>query len=310
MGKVEIDEEKFDQPVDQQVDEILEENTELIDIDSKPEKTKKKSGKLVNIISNIVFIPVMVILIIYLVYAISVQKSNGVPSFFGQSYVRVLSGSMRKSGFEKGDVVVIERTKISNIKAADQFEKNGSIIAFYDSSIKRNNDVSKSKLLTEKPSNTLDFETGKKTYQTIIKFHQVIGIYYDTSGNTWFETKGTSSSSADTYLVRGDYVIGVYTDSFMADVIQFISSPQGMIVLIIVPASVLLFLLLLNIIEIADQMMREKREKEALLGGGVKERELEVTTIIEDNTEEATRKRRKRRAERVSDDSDDISLEE
>ena len=97
------------------------------------EKVKtKKNGKTINIISNIFFIPVMVILIVYLVYAISVQKDNGVPSFFGQSYVRVLSGSMRKSGFEKGDVVVIEKVKISQIKAADENEKNGSIIAFYN----------------------------------------------------------------------------------------------------------------------------------------------------------------------------------
>ena len=178
----------------------------------------KKQGKIINIISNIVFIPVMVILIFYLIYAINVQKENGIPSFFGQSYVRVLSGSMRKSGFERGDVVVIERINISKIKAADENEKNGSIIAFYNSSIKQNSDGIKAKFHTEIQENTQDFKSGQKTYKNAIMFHQVIGIYYDDAGNTWFETKGTSNNYPDSTLVRGDYVVGHYVDSFMADV--------------------------------------------------------------------------------------------
>lgn len=280
----------------------LEEDVEV----EKVKKKKKGNGKWINIISNIFFIPVMIILVVYLMYAISVQKDNGVPSFFGQSYVKVLSDSM-KPGFKRGDVVVIERVNISEIKAADANEKNGSIIAFYKASLK--NSSSKYDLFNEKQPATKDFKTGKETKQSAIIFHQVIGIYYDEVGNTWFETKGTNST-ADTDLVRGDYVIGQYKASVMAGIIQFISSTNGMIMLIIVPSCVLLFLLLLNIIEIIDQMMREKKEKGAI-AGDVKERELEVATMIEEEgvtSEEQPVKRTRRR--RATEENQETSAEE
>lgn len=261
------------------------ENMEEIEIEEvKVEKVKKKSknGKWINILSNIFFIPVMIILVVYLMYAISVQKDNGVPTFFGQGYVKVLSNSMKASGFEKGDVVVIQKVNISSIKKADANEQNGSIIAFYNSTDTPL--ASKYNMFTEKQISTKDFKTGETTKQSAILFHQVIGIYYDNVGNTWFETKGTSNNTADSYLVRGDYVIGQYKASPLAGIIQFISSTNGMIVLIIVPSCVLLFMLLLNIIEIIDQMMREKKEKPALVGD-LKERELNITTLIEEDGE-------------------------
>lgn len=283
----------------------LEEDLEV----EKVKKKKKGNGKWINVISNVFFIPVMIILVVYLMYAISVQKDNGVPSFFGQSYVKVLSGSMRASGFEKGDVVVIKKVKVSEIKAADSNEKNGSIIAFYNSS--ETPLESKYNMFTEKQLATKDFKTGETTKQTAILFHQVIGIYYDNVGNTWFETKGTSNGAADSYLVRGDYVIGQYKDSAMAGIIQFISSTNGMIMLIIVPSCVLLFLLLLNIIEIIDQMMREKKEKGAI-AGDVKERELEVATMIEEDgvTSEEKPVKRTRRRRASEEDSTEESVEE
>ena len=278
------------------------EELEKPQIEKPIKEKKKKNGKVINIISNIFFIPVMAILIVYLIYAINIQKENGIPSFFGQSYVRVMSGSMRKSGFNKGDVVVLKKVKISEIKAADENEKNGSVIAFYHSSLKANNTTSKLSLSKEKLITTKDFKTGKETFQTAIYFHQVIGVYYDQAGNTWFETKGTSNSAPDSTLVRGDYVVGQYVDSGMAGVIEFISSPKGMIVLIIVPSSVLLLLLLLNIIEIVDQMMREKKEGSAKFGD-IKERELEVTTIIEENSEDTTTITKKRRGRKKKEEN-------
>lgn len=283
------------------IEEIHEEELHHEDFHDEKEAKPKKKGKLLNIISNIIFIPVMAILVVYLVYAISVQKDNGVPSFFGQSYVRVLTGSMRKSGFERGDVVVIERVKLSKIKPADENEKNGSIIAFYDIKAKSKNAIS---TLTGTVDDAKDFKTGQKTYKDAIVFHQVIDIYYDTEGNTWFMTKGTSNANPDEYLVRGDAVIGQYKDSAIADIIEFISGTQGMIILIIVPSSILLFLLLLNIIEIVDQMMREKKEK-AAIGGEIKERELEVTTIIEEN-DEVVKKSRRRKKKSIEEDEEDF----
>ena len=224
---------------------------------AKKEKAPKtKSAKVVNIISNCIFIPVMIILAVYFVYALSVMSKNGVPSFFGQSYVNVRSNSMRASGFDKGDIVIIERVNISEIK-------EGDVIAYYYcySNIPNYDGM----VETAK-----DYKTGQKTYETAIFFHKVYDIKYDGYGDTWFYTYGTSNLRPDgdptsedipaNYNVdkatRGDHVVGRYKKSALAGVIQFISSPTGLIVLVIAPCGILLFTLLLNIIEIVDQMIR------------------------------------------------------
>lgn len=247
-------------------------------------KKKKKSRKITNIISNCIFVPVMILLVIYFAYSMSILTKNGIPSIFGQSYARVLSDSMTASGFEKGDIVLLQKMKVVDIKVGD-------IIAFYECELPVPN-------VNGTKETAMDIKTGEKIIKNRkIIFHKVYNIEYDSFGHTWFYTYGTSKlnfngdpNSEDieaNYQVdsptRGDYVIGKYKPSWLAGVLQFISSPMGMIILIIAPCAVLLFTLLLNIIEIIDQMMREKKQKLAMADSEVKERKLDVTTIIEEN---------------------------
>ncbi len=255
------------------------------------QKPRTKSSKIINIVSNCIFVPVMIILAVYFIYSMSIITKNGVPSFFGQSYVRILSNSMKPSGFNKGDVVILEKKMVSEIEVGD-------IIAFYYCVDSIPNYDGTEELALEN-----DFRTGQETFSTSIYFHKVYKIRYDSYGDTWFYTYGTNnlkSSTSDPESVdieanynvdkatRGDHVVGVYKESWLAGVIQFISSTQGMIILIIVPSAILLFTLLLNIIEIADQMIREKKQKQALADGELRERELDVTTIIEEHDEDDT----------------------
>lgn len=290
-----IEEEKPKRKRKKKVEETIVEENDIASIEEpsdvehsetevvEEKKGKSKSAKITNIISNCIFIPVMILLVVYFVYSLSIMTKNGVPSFFGQSYVRIMSHSMTASGLKKGDVVVLEKVKISEIK-------EGDVIAFYSCSATRPN--------TNGTAETAkDFVTGKSTYTTTIYLHKVYDISYDSFGDTWFHTYGTSNlisgkdpNSEDieaNYQVdsptRGDYVVGRYKKSWLAGFIQFISSTTGMIILIIVPCAILLFTLLLNIIEIIDQMMREKKQKLAMADSEVKERELDVTTIIEEN---------------------------
>ncbi|MBO5022355.1 MAG: hypothetical protein J6C53_02625 [Clostridia bacterium] len=253
------------------------------------QKPRTKSSKIVNIISNCIFIPVMIILVVYFIYSMSIITKNGVPSFFGQSYVRIMSNSMVPSGFKRGDVVILEKKMVSEIEVGD-------VIAFYycvDGCPNTNG--------TREEALENDFKIGQETFTTTIYFHKVYKITYDSYGDTWFYTYGTNnlkSSNSDPNSVdieanykvdketRGDHVVGVYKESWLAGVIQFISSTQGMIILIIVPSAILLFTLLLNIIEIADQMIREKKQQKALADGELLERELDVTTIIEEHEDE------------------------
>lgn len=228
-------------------------------------KEKSKTGKVLNIISNVFFCLVMVLLIIFMVYGFGNLSQNKVPSFFGQSYVRIMSGSMSTpaykdgeqitEGFEKNDIVVLEKRNVSEIEVGD-------IVAFYNASPRLTNLNG----TDETPTN--DFKTGANlpedlnTKETPIVFHQVISVGKDSDGNLWFNTKGTSNAAADGYS-RADYVVGVYTDSGLAGFLEFISSSTGIIVLVVIPSCIVLLMLLLNIIQIVDKMIKDKKEEEA-----------------------------------------------
>ena len=219
---------------------------------------RKKRSKILNIISNVLFGIVMVLLVIFMIYGFGNIANNKVPSFFGQSYVRILSSSMNdpaykdgellSDGFEKGDVAVLKKVNISEIEIGD-------IVAFYYCPIVQS-DFNGS-------DNVLDFKTGEKSFDSSIIFHQVVDIQVDSQGYTWFQTQGTSNAAADKYT-RADYIVGIYTDSGLAGFLEFISSSVGIIVLVVVPSCIVLFMLLLNIIDTVDKMIKQKREQEEM----------------------------------------------
>lgn len=226
---------------------------------------KPKTKKVFNIVSNVIFAVVMVILVIFMVYGFGSIANNKVPSFFGQSYVRISSGSMSdpvysvpddpsseliSEGFEVGDVAVIKKVNVKEIEVGD-------IVAFYTC------DVKPYPPFTGSVDESLDFKTGKNSFDTRITFHQVVDILYGSDGYIWYQTKGTHNGSVDVGYTRSDYVVGIYTDSALAGVLQFISSPAGIIVLVVVPSCIVLFILLMNIIDTIDKMIKKKREEEA-----------------------------------------------
>ena len=226
-------------------------------------KEKSKTGKILNIISNVFFCLVMVLLIIFMVYGFGNLSQNKVPSFFGQSYVRVMSNSMSTpaykdgeqitDGFEKNDIVVLKKMNVSKIEVGD-------IIAFYNCNVFPA-DFSGSDTINDFKTNS-NIPKDLDTTKTAIIFHQVINIEVDSNGNIWFQTQGTSNAAADGYT-RADYVVGVYTDSGLAGFLEFISSSTGIIVLVVIPSCVVLLMLLLNIIQIVDKMIKDKKEEEA-----------------------------------------------
>lgn len=117
--------------------------------------------------------------------------------------VQVASSSMAESGINGGDYVVIKKVNISQIEEND-------IILYYNSTLKSNTDANKELLSETKLENTKDFKSGGKTYEKSLILHQVIGVYYDNEGYTWYETKGTSNINADAVLTRADYVVGKF----------------------------------------------------------------------------------------------------
>lgn len=215
------------------------------------ESTKPKKNKITTILSNVLFGIVMVILVVFLGYSIGSVTQNKVPSFFGKSYVRILTGSMNASGFKEGDVVMIKKVKLSEIKVGD-------IIAFYWGPTH-----SAPAFATNPALN--DMETGQSSFDVSIVFHQVAEVRVDTRGNLWVKTYGTSNINAagePSYdgWTKGDRIVGVYEESIFAGVIQFISSTTGIIAIVIVPSCIVLFILLMRIIDILDKMSQEKKK--------------------------------------------------
>ncbi len=226
---------------------------------------KPKNKKVLNIISNVIFVIVMIILVFFMIYGFGSIANNRVPSFFGQSYVRVSSGSMSQpvysdpndpeselisEGFEINQIVMIQRVNVKEIEIGD-------VIAYYISS----GIQIPSFIGTEEEC--LDFTTGEKSFDTKIRFHQVVNILYGTDGYIYYQTKGTDNDYVDGGYTRSDYVVGVYKESALAGVIQFISSPAGIIVLVVVPSCIVLFTLLMSIIDTIDKMIKKKKAEEA-----------------------------------------------
>lgn len=216
----------------------------------------KRLSKAFNIVTDVIFFLVMILLVIYIVISFSAKFSNGVPSYFGYSYVRVMSNSMKASGISKGDIVVLKRVYISELK-------EGDVIAyyFYDGP---------SPNFTGQPSeNPLDFKTNQEAHKTTIIFHQIAFKKVDKDGNTWFKTYGTSNvteTGEPIYdpWVRADYVIGIYTQSSVATFIKFLTSTTGIIVVVIVPSAVVCLMLLFSMIDTIDKMMKMKKLAAAL----------------------------------------------
>ena len=270
----------------------------ILDLEGKKKKTKWQIS--LHIVSNVMFVIVMFILAIFLAYGIGSVKNNKVPSFFGKSYVRILTGSMTASGFNQGDVVMIKKTKLSEIK-------EGDIIAFYSGSP----GTSPSLLKDENVLN--DFETGEKSFNSSIIFHKIGDTGVDSKGNFWVRTYGTSNTDGNgnpSYdgWTRGDYIVGVYEPSFFAGVIQFISSTTGIIVVVIIPCCLVLFLLMINIIEIIDKMLKEKKEKQAKALENIEKANVENGKNQEEN-QDKTQEEKQVNIDEINQDQQDVEKE-
>ena len=91
---------------------------------AKQKKEKARFAKVLSIIADILFIPIIVLALICIVATFTAKANNRVPSIFGKSIVTVQSGSMEKE-YYKNDVLVIE--SVENMESIAV----GDDIAFY-----------------------------------------------------------------------------------------------------------------------------------------------------------------------------------
>ena len=88
---------------------------------------RKKIFDILDIITNVLIVPVLLIGLFCSILMFSAKQHNGVPSLFGYSAVRILTGSMHTSEqpeFAEGNVVLVKKVNPETLKVGD-------IIAFY-----------------------------------------------------------------------------------------------------------------------------------------------------------------------------------
>lgn len=233
----------------------------------KKRKTKKHTiYTLLGKIGDIILIPIVIIALIVTMLIFFQNTQKTMPSFFGVSVVRILSGSMVKSGFYKNDNVLIIKTDTNKLWGD---YNAGDIIAFYSYSDSVDKNFQKTKLESidqiieitkEEPENRKSVkDLNNKGYKVV--FHQIVGVYQDETGARYFETKGTSNASKDPYLIRDDFVLGKYlnTPSWVRSTLNWITSPMGMIFLVCLPLGVLVILEALALIEQVNFLYIERK---------------------------------------------------
>ncbi len=232
-------------------------------------KPKSPLRRVVSYILNTLSIIVFCFCLLFCFSAVYNRVQNMPPSIAGYFCMRVSSGSMVNSGFDKGDGVIVRSVDVKTLK-------EGDIIAFYSDSTYINGidynltKVSSNDIPKTKYSLTLKkfFGIQSKKVKTVasrnqmLVFHHIREVYQDASGKRYFKTYGSSNLKDkqgeveddniifDTNLVQEDLVIGIYNNSktakTIASVLNVVSTPFGMLVALSVPVIILIISLLLN----------------------------------------------------------------
>lgn len=92
---------------------------------AKKVKRQKTLYSIFGRIVDVIIYPVLVLSFLSSFFMLIAKTDKYVPPIFGYSFVRVLSGSMRNSGFKLGDVVFVKQTPTAEIRVGD-------IIAFHN----------------------------------------------------------------------------------------------------------------------------------------------------------------------------------
>lgn len=237
--------------------------------EKKISKPKSPLQKTISIILDVFCVICVIFGATFCFSNINCRIQNIVPTFAGYSTMKIVSGSMEKSGFEIGENVIVHSVNTHTLKGVTYNENNqrveGDIIAFYLYAPSYNSfdintcikvDSNQIAPLQYHASIQQMFGIQNTEMQTaaksgaIIVFHHIDSVYEDENGTRWFSTYGTSNSAKDVWYISENMVVGAYDSSgfagFMSSVLTTLSSSWGIILSILVP---LLLVALIIIIE-------------------------------------------------------------
>lgn len=248
------------------------------DIDEKKlEILKKPAVKIFSMVFDAItaIVVLMCFVMVFSTISCRLQKVN--PSFAGYSQFKVSSGSMKASGFNVGDNIVVRSVDTKTLKVGDK-------IAFYvNQNSAKTFSKNKSEIVSEntktkyKVSFTKFFGIQSKEIVSSAKsncklvFHEIIEVYKSTeTGEHWFKTKGTSNGSPDSWYVAENLVIGIYDNSagavFVSKLLTGLTSNKVLVVVVVLPVLLLGMILVLSFLRDAEfaklelDVVQEKRK--------------------------------------------------
>lgn len=205
--------------------------------------------KALNIALTVLLSILMVLVLIFTIYAFNSKKNGGIPNIFGKSYLVVRTNSMNTKneeynfkGFGRGDIIVIER--YTWVEASTKKFEKGDIITF--KFIDENNNL---KYNTHRIVEVHD-EGNEKYYITQGDVAAKKGLPIDVEGGT----------AEKVYFID---VVGSYKKTVrnVGYIFLFLESVVGFLIVIVLP---LIALFILEIFNFRKAYIEYKQEKSSV----------------------------------------------
>lgn len=196
----------------------------------------KKAWKTISTVLVWLVVIVAVFMMIFTIISVNIFNRND-RNLFGLRFYMVLSDSMSKTDFDAGDLVLIKEVDPTTLQ-------EGDIIAYQS-------------------------QNSENYGQTVT--HKIRAKTTDPNGNPGFITYGTTTGVDDETVVTYPFILGKYQMALpkVGTFFQFLKTPQGYIICILIPFLLLIIYQGLNCVKIfkmyqAEQMAELQAEKDAL----------------------------------------------
>lgn len=196
----------------------------------------KKAWKIISTVFVWAVVVIAVFMMVFTIISVNTFNRND-RNLFGLRFYVVLSDSMAKTDFDAGDLVLIKQVDPTTLQ-------EGDIIAYQS-------------------------QNSENYGQTVT--HKIRSKALDANGNPGFITYGTTTDVDDETVVTYPFILGKYQLALpnVGTFFQFLKTPQGYIVCILIPFLLLIIYQGLNCVKIfkmykAEQMAELQAEKDAL----------------------------------------------
>ena len=235
---------------------------------------RKKIFDILDIITNVLIIPVLLLGLFCSILMFNAKQHNGVPSLFGYSAVKILTSSMETAEnpqFAQGQTVLVKKVNTDELIPGD-------VIAFYEYIAPEDEDATQTFARTFNTElsgsefvggevNEASQAGSRVLFHRIVEIHEQIDEPTDEVVHRFFVTKGDVNSSPDMVdgkiaYIRDDFVVGVYTESsgFVTGLFSFCASTTGIICLVLLPAGIILVMVSISLIEQINSAVNEKNQ--------------------------------------------------